>query len=91
MRINVIEKFGLYERLSDLAKGLNEHEESQNICNKAIHDLKSGFTSSKFNLYLEQLKQYEWITGVQVGSCIWPECFVPLQTSRGLAGSVQKD
>ena len=35
MRINVIEKFGLYERLSDLSKGLNEHEESQTICNKA--------------------------------------------------------
>lgn len=65
MRINVIEKFGLYERLTELSSGLNEHEESQTICNKAIHDLKSGFTSSKFNLYLEQLKQYEWITVVE--------------------------
>ena len=65
MRINVIEKFGLYERLTELSSGLNEHEESQTICNKAIHDLKSGFTSGKFNLYLEQLKQYEWITVVE--------------------------
>lgn len=65
MRINVIEKFGLYERLKNLSKGLNEHEESQTICNKAIHDLKSGFTSSKFNLYVEQLKQYEWITEIE--------------------------
>ena len=65
MRINVIEKFGLYERLTDLSNSLNEHEESQTICNKAIHDLKSGYTNSKFNLYLEQLKQYEWITEVE--------------------------
>jgi hypothetical protein len=65
MRINIIEKFGLYERLSDLSKSLNEHEESQNICNKAIHDLKSGFTSNKFNLYMEQLKKYEWIAEVE--------------------------
>jgi len=65
MRINVIEKFGLYEKLSDLSKGLNEHEESQNICNKAIHDLKSEFTDNKFNLYLEQLKQYDWITEIE--------------------------
>ncbi len=65
MRINVIEKFGLYERLTELSKGLIEHEESQNICKKAIHDLKSGFTTSKFNLYLEQLKQYEWITEIE--------------------------
>jgi hypothetical protein len=65
MRINVIEKFGLYERLSELSRGLNEHEESQTICNKAIHDLKSGFTSGKFNLYLEQLKQFEWISVVE--------------------------
>jgi hypothetical protein len=65
MRINVIEKFGLYEKLADLSKGLNEHEESQTICNKAIHDLKSGFTTNKFNLYVEQLKQYDWITEVE--------------------------
>ena len=65
MRINVIEKFGLYKRLADLANGLNEHEESQNICNKAIHDLKSGFTTSKFELYVEQLKQYDWVSVVE--------------------------
>lgn len=65
MRINVIEKFGLYEKLADLSKGLNEHEESQNICNKAIHDLKSGFTVNKFNLYVEQLKQFDWISGIE--------------------------
>ena len=65
MRINVIEKFGLYKRLADLANGLNEHEESQSICNKAIHDLKSGFTTNKFELYLEQLKQYDWVSVVE--------------------------
>tara|TARA_R110000737_G_scaffold264013_1_gene271917 strand:+ start:814 stop:2190 length:1377 start_codon:yes stop_codon:yes gene_type:complete len=65
MRINVIEKFDLYERLGDLSKKLNEHEESQNICNKTIHSLKSGFTTGKFNLYLEQLRQYDWITEVE--------------------------
>jgi len=65
MRINVIEKFGLYKRLTELANGLNEHEESQSICKKAIHDLKSGFTTSKFELYLEQLKQYDWVSVVE--------------------------
>mgnify|MGYP003634096625 CR=1 FL=1 len=65
MRINIIEKFGLYERLSDLAKGLSQHEESQAICKKATHDLKSGFTTSKFELYVEQLKQYDWIVEVE--------------------------
>ena len=65
MRINIIEKFGLYKRLTDLSISLTEHEESQTICNKAIHDLKSKFTSGKFNLYVEQLKQYDWITEVE--------------------------
>ena len=65
MRINVIEKLGLYEKLKGLSASLNEHEVSQTICNKAIHDLKSGFTASKFNLYLEQLKEYDWITDVE--------------------------
>ena len=65
MRINIIEKFGLYEKLSDLSKGLMEHEESKNICDKAIHELKKEFSIPKLNLYLEQLKQYEWVTVVE--------------------------
>ena len=65
MRINIIEKFELYKKLDNLSQNLQENVESQTICKKAIHDLKTKFTNQKLNMYLEQLKGYEWITVIE--------------------------
>jgi hypothetical protein len=64
MRINIITKFELYEKLTELVSKLTEHEESATICKQAIHDLKSNFSEQKLNLYLEHLNQYSWIQDV---------------------------
>lgn len=65
MRINIVEKFDLYERLETLVKSLTEHEESQTICRVAIHDLKSHFSVNRFNKMMNELSEYKWIEEVE--------------------------
>jgi hypothetical protein len=65
MRINIVEKFDLYERLEELVKSLTEHEESQTICRNGIHKLKSKFSVNGFNQLMNELAEYKWIESIE--------------------------
>lgn len=64
MKINLVEKFDLYERLEDLISAVQENEEISKIVNSGLHDLKKNFYVPRFNQLMTEMQNYKWISQI---------------------------
>ena len=65
MKINILEKFDLLEKLEAISESCSDHKEINSICRTAIHDIRKSFDINKVNGYINKLNSYSWVKDIE--------------------------